>query len=117
MNGITIKSALLNLEKPVSFLTWSNWLAKDAELLNRYHQAKVSALDYQLAEINEELDDCVVQARDPKAVSISRVNILKVKSQQIQWQLSKLLPKQFGSSQQIQLSNAKDEAFTISWKD
>ncbi len=117
MNGKTIKKVLSGLDDPISFQSWSNWLAKDQALLNRYHQAKISALDYQLAEIKDELDKCVADSVDPKAVSMSRVNLLKIKSANIQWELSKLMPKNYGTSQQIQVSNAKDESFRISWKD
>ena len=117
MNGKTIKKVLADLSEPISFQAWSNWLAKDQALLNRYHQAKISALDFQLAEVKDELDKCVKDSIDPKAVSMSRVNLLKIKSANIQWELSKLMPKNYGTSQQIQVSTPKDEAFTIRWKD
>ena len=117
MNGNTIKKVLADLDDPISFQSWSNWLSKDPELLNRYHQAKTSALDLQLAEVNDELDKCIADSIDPKAVSMSRVNLLKIKSANIQWTLSKMLPKSYGTSQQIQVSTPKDEAFTIRWKE
>ncbi len=117
MNGRTIKKVLADLKDPISFQAWSNWLAKDQALLNRYHQAKISALDFQLAEVKDELDKCVKDSIDPKAVSMSRVNLLKIKSANIQWELSKLMPKNYGTSQQIQVSTPKDEAFTIRWKE
>jgi len=83
MNGRTIKKVLAGLKDPISFQAWSNWLAKDQDLLNRYHQAKISALDFQLAEVKDELDKCVADSIDPKAVSMSRVNLLKIKSANI----------------------------------
>ena len=114
--GKTIKTALKELDKPVSFQTWSNWLAKDPELLNRYHQAKVSSLDLQLAEIKDELDKLCEDARDVKGVSIARVNAMKLKQGQIQFELSKLLPKQWGNQQQISLNNSEKEPIVIQWK-
>lgn len=117
LNGKTIKKTLAEVSAPISFQTWSNWLVKDDKLLNRYHQAKMSALDFQLAEVKDELDKCIGDSIDPKAVSMSRVNLLKIKSANIQWEMSKLIPRQYGSSQQIQVSNKNDEAFRISWKD
>lgn len=114
--GKTIKTALKELDKPVSFQTWSNWLAKDPELLNRYHQAKVSSLDLQLAEIKDELDKLCEDAKDVKGVSIARVNAMKLKQGQIQFELSKLLPKQWGNQQQISLNNSEKEPIVIQWK-
>ena len=114
MSGKTIKTALKELD--ISFQTWSNWIGKDSELLNRYHQSKISALDYELSTIKEELNQLCKDSIDPKGVSMARVNAMKLKQGQVQYELSKLMPKQYGTTQQISLNNADNEPLVISWK-
>ena len=77
LQGKTIKTALKELN--ISFQTWCNWIGKDGELLNRYHQAKISALDYELSTIKEELNQLCKDSIDPKGVSMARVNAMKLK--------------------------------------
>ena len=113
----TIKEAITLIEPPITFQTWCNYLAKDADLMNRYHQAKVASCDLQLAELDDELKRLVTDALDPKGVSIARVNAVKLKQQQIQWNLSKLLPKQYGTSTQLQVSGKKDEPIVFKWQE
>ena len=98
----TIKEAIRLIDPPITFQTWCNYIAKDADLMNRYHQAKVASCDLQLAELDEELNKLTKDALDPKGVSIARVNAVKLKQQQIQWNLGKLQPKRFGTSTQLQ---------------
>ena len=114
MTGKTIKTALKELD--ISFQTWSNWIAKDSELLNRYHQSKISALDYELSTIKEELNQLCKDSIDPKGVSMARVNAMELKQGQVQYELSKLMPKTYGTTQQISLNNADNEPLIISWK-
>ena len=114
LTGKTIKTALKELD--ISFQTWSNWIAKDSELLNRYHQSKISALDYELSTIKEELNQLCKDSIDPKGVSMARVNAMKLKQGQVQYELSKLMPKTYGTTQQISLNNADNEPLIISWK-
>tara|TARA_Y100001937_G_scaffold128391_1_gene204366 strand:- start:2348 stop:2749 length:402 start_codon:yes stop_codon:yes gene_type:complete len=113
----TIKEAIRLIEPPITFQTWCNYLAKDPELMNRYHQAKVASCDLQLAELDEELNKLVSDSVDPKGVSIARVNAVKLKQQQIQWNLSKMLPKQYGTSTQLQVSGKKDEPIVFKWQE
>ena len=114
MSGKTIKTALKDLD--ISFQTWCNWIGKDSELLNRYHQSKISALDYELSTIKEELNQLCKDSIDPKGVSMARVNAMKLKQGQVQYELSKLMPKTYGTTQQISLNNADNEPLVISWK-
>ena len=92
-------------------------LAKDADLMNRYHQAKVASCDLQLAELDEELNKLTKDALDPKGVSIARVNAVKLKQQQIHWHLGKLIPKKYGTSTQLQVSGKKDEPLVFKWQE
>ena len=117
LSSKTIKEAITLIEPPITFQTWCNYLAKDADLMNRYHQAKVASCDLQLAELNDELKRLVTDALDPKGVSIARVNAVKLKQQQIQWNLSKLQPKQNGTSTQLQVTGKKDEPIVFKWQE
>ena len=117
LSSKTIKEAITLIEPPITFQTWCNYLAKDADLMNRYHQAKVASCDLQLAELDDELKRLVTDALDPKGVSIARVNAVKLKQQQIQWNLSKLQPKQYGTSTQLQVSGKKDEPIVFKWQE
>lgn len=117
LSSKTIKEAITLIEPPITFQTWCNYLAKDADLMNRYHQAKVASCDLQLAELDDELKRLVTDALDPKGVSIARVNAVKLKQQQIQWNLSKLQPKQYGTSTQLQVTGKKDEPIVFKWQE
>ena len=117
IDGKTIKQAITLVDPPITFQTWSNYIVKDPELSNRYFQAKVSSCDLQLAELTDELDKLGQDALDPKGVSMARVNALKLKQQQIQWQLSKILPKQYGNNTQLQVSGKKDEPVIFKWQE
>ena len=117
LSSKTIKEAITLIEPPITFQTWCNYLAKDADLMNRYHQAKVASCDLQLAELDDELKRLVTDALDPKGVSIARVNAVKLKQQQIQWNLSKLQPKQYGTSTQLQVTGKKDEPVVFKWQE
>ena len=47
---------------------------------------------------------------------MARVNAMKLKQGQVQYELSKLMPKTYGTTQQISLNNADNEPLVISWK-
>ncbi len=95
----TIKTVLK--EHDLSFQAWNTWLIKDPELMNRYHQTKLSALDLELSDLEDELSRAIAESREKGKKDMSFINAIKLKMTHIHWKLSRLDPKKYSNNSNI----------------
>ena len=100
----------------LTFKTWSNWCIADAELMNQYHQVKLSALDLELAELEEELSQAIAKSRIKGESDMPFINSVKLKMTHLHWKLSRLNPKTYSNQSSLALKNADNEPLTIKWQ-
>ena len=95
MKAKTIKEVLK--EHDLTFKTWSTWCIQDPELMNQYHQVKLSALDLELAELEEELSQAISKSRIKGESDMPFINSVKLKMTHLHWKLSRLNPKTYSA--------------------
>lgn len=111
----TIKQVLK--EHDLSFQSWNNWLIKDPELMNRYHQTKLSALDLELSDLEDELTKAINESREKGKKDMSFINAIKLKMTHIHWKLSRLDPKKYSNNTNILHKGDSNEPLVIKFMD
>jgi len=114
MKAKTIKEVLK--EHDLTFKSWSKWCIEDPELMNQYHQVKLSALDLELAELEEELTQAINKSKVKGESDMPFINSVKLKMTHLHWKLSRLNPKTYSNNSQIALKNADNEPLVIKWQ-
>ena len=114
MKAKTIKEVLK--EHDLTFKTWSRWCINDPELMNQYHQVKLSALDLELAELEEELTKAISKSKIKGEADMPFINSVKLKMTHLHWKLSRLNPKTYSNNSSIALKNADNEPLVIKWQ-
>tara|TARA_B110000444_G_C18335343_1_gene364797 strand:- start:105 stop:500 length:396 start_codon:yes stop_codon:yes gene_type:complete len=110
----TIKEVLK--EHDLTFKSWSRWCVEDVELMNHYHQVKLTALDLELADLEEELNQAISKSRIKGESDMPFINAVKLKMTHLHWKLSRLNPKTYSNNSSIALKNADNEPLIIKWQ-
>jgi hypothetical protein len=111
--GQSIRRAIK--EEDISWNTFRKWMFEKPELREQYEQAKSDGILYTLDQVEEEIRELVVKAND-KTANLNSIKAMDILVKHKQFLASKLSPKTFGTDkQQISMSNAKGEKFSIEW--
>ena len=102
-------------EEDISWNTFRKWMFEKPELREQYEQAKSDGILYTLDQVEEEIRELVIKAND-KTANLNSIKAMDILVKHKQFLASKLSPKTFGTDkQQISMSNAKGEKFSIEW--
>ncbi|HBY66887.1 MAG TPA: hypothetical protein DEG69_03420 [Flavobacteriaceae bacterium] len=111
--GQSIRRAIK--EEDISWNTFRKWMFEKPELREAYEQAKSDGIHYTLDSVEDQCKDMIKSAND-KTANLNSIKALDILVRHKQFLASKLSPKTFGTDkQQLSLTNAKGEKFSIEW--